>query len=162
MKTLTVIDTPTMFFKCTGGHALAAALARLLWERQQKTFEQDGIDLLVAVPRHWTRRLTRDHDTPQTLGEVLARRLKVRFGRHILAKVRRTPAQAGLPPSKRRVGPKRAFQVRSSSRISSGTLLLVDDILTTGSTVNEASKALRRAGARRVVVAVLARSLGRR
>jgi predicted amidophosphoribosyltransferase len=71
-----------------------------------------------------------------------------------------TPAQSGLSPRERRANLRGAFQVRSGAELSGKCILLVDDILTTGTTAHEASKALRRADAERVVVAVVARGLG--
>jgi ComF family protein len=147
--------------KQNGGRPLAAAMAGFLWERQRSTLEQAGVDFVVAVPQHWTRRVWSSHNTSETLAEVLARRLKVGFDRNILAKVRRTPAQTSLPPYRRRSNLRRAFRVRGKPALADLTILLVDDVLTTGTTANEVSRALRRGGAERVIVAVLARGIGR-
>jgi ComF family protein len=146
--------------KQPGGRPLAAALAGLLWERHGAALTAAGIDVVAAVPRHWTQRLGRAHNTAETQGEVLARRLQVEFGRHILAKVRRTPAQSSLPATQRRTNLRRAFQVRGNWLLEGASVLLVDDVLTTGSTANEVSRALQRGGAKRIVVAVSARGIG--
>jgi ComF family protein len=143
------------------GQPLAAAIAGLLWERQQHALETAELDLVVAVPRHWTRRLWTEPNAAETLAETLARRLQVEFGRHILAKVRRTPPQSKLRPYRRRSNLRRAFRVRQPDAVKGATVLLVDDILTTGTTANEISRALRKSGAHRVIVAVPARGIGR-
>ena len=143
------------------GRPLATALAGFLWEHQRATLEQAGVDLVAAVPHHWTRRVWSNHNTSETLAEALAHRLKVGFDSNILAKVRSTPSQVSLPSYRRRSNLRRAFRVRGKPALADLTILLVDDVLTTGTTANEVSRALRQSGAERVVVAVLARGIGR-
>ncbi|MCH7688446.1 MAG: ComF family protein [Planctomycetes bacterium] len=140
---------------------LAAALGELLWEWDGEELHQAGVDLVVPIPQYWTRRFQRSHNPAETLGRVLARRLQVEFHTHILTKVRRTPAQSSLTPPQRRANLRGAFRVRRASELKGRSVLLVDDVFTTGTTANEASKVLRKAGAERVVVAVSARGLGR-
>ena len=155
-----LLRSATLRSKEPGGQPLAAALADLLWENQREGLQQTEADWVVSVPQHWTRRIRRGHNASETLAEVLARRLKVDFAPHILSKARMTPAQTSLTAAQRRVNLRGVFRARGTSVLSGATVLLVDDVLTTGTTANEASKVLRRAGARRVVVAVLARGLG--
>jgi ComF family protein len=140
---------------------LAAALGELLWEWDGEELHQTEVDLVVPIPQYWTRRFQRSHNPAETLGRVLARRLQVEFHTHILAKVRMTPAQSSLTSPQRRANLRNAFRVRRASELKGRSVLLVDDVLTTGTTANEASKVLRKSGAERVVVAVSARSLGR-
>lgn len=143
------------------GRPLAAVLAGLLWERDRAVFEAADIDVVVPVPQHWSGRFLRGHNAAETIGEVLASRLKVDFFRHILSKVRRTPAQTSLPPSRRRSNLRGAFRVRGRSPLAGETVLLTDNILTTGTTANEVARMLWRGGAERVIVAVAARGIGR-
>jgi ComF family protein len=147
--------------KRASGQPLAAAVAGLLWERQQEALKSEQIELVVAVPKHWTQRIGVRPNAAETLAEALARRLQVEFGRHILTKVRRTLPQSKLPSYRRRSNLRRAFRVRQPDAIKGATVLLVDDILTTGTTANEVSRALRKSGADRVIVAVPARGIGR-
>ena len=142
--------------KSPGSEPLMAAVANLLWEQERNAFHQAGVDLVLPVPRYWMQRITRPHNPAATLARVLARRLKVDFSTHILCKTRKTPDQSSLSSQQRRMNLRNAFRVRGTSRLAGLTILLVDDILTTGTTANESSKALRRAGAKRVVVAVAA------
>ena len=155
------LKTACLRAKKSDGQPLASAVAGLLWERQQHSLEAAQIDLVVAVPRHWTRRLWMEPNAAETLAEALARRLQVEFGMHILAKVCRTPPQSKLRPYRRRSNLRRAFRVRQPDALKGATVLLVDDILTTGTTANEISRALRKSGADRVIVAVPARGIGR-
>jgi ComF family protein len=134
---------------------LAAALANLLWRRERSKLEKANIDLVVPVPQFWMQRIWRPHNSAATLAMVLARCLKVDFSSHILSKTRWTPDQSSLSAPQRRANLRRAFRTRRA-RLAGRRVMLVDDILTTGTTATEAAKALRRAGAANVVVAVAA------
>jgi predicted amidophosphoribosyltransferase len=142
------------------GGPLTAGLAGLLWETYDHVLRDAEADVVLGVPHHWRDRIRLGHLPPQTMAEVLGRRLSIRAGGHILAKRRRTPAQASLQPARRRTNLKDAFVVTGRARLNGLTVLLVDDILTTGTTADRVSRALREAGAVRIVVAVLARGLG--
>lgn len=136
---------------------LAAALTNLVWLQQRDEFDDEPIDVVVPVPRHWMRRVTRSHHAAETIARVLARRLGKPLGQRLLSKIRRTPDQSDLTAANRRLNLRRAFTVRSRPRSLVGkTVLLVDDILTTGTTANECSRALLKAGAAKVIVAVIA------
>ncbi|MGH7199330.1 MAG: ComF family protein, partial [Planctomycetaceae bacterium] len=91
------------------GAALTAAAAELLFERERLSLLAANIELVLPVPQHWTRRVWHGHNVAETIGRVLARRLRADFSGHILAKVRRTPKQTTLPPSARRTNLRGAF-----------------------------------------------------
>jgi ComF family protein len=150
--------------KFSAGEELGAALAELLWEREETALVRESPDVVVPMPHHWTDSLRRTLHLPETVATILARRLRVHLGTHILAKVRRTQKQFGLPPSRRRTNLQGAFRVprRCLTGVRGRRILLVDDVLTTGTTADRASRALREAGAAAVVVAVIARGLGSR
>jgi predicted amidophosphoribosyltransferase len=139
---------------------LTAGLSELLFEAHEATLVGAEIDLIVPVPHHWWDRLTRAHLPPVTMAGVLSRRLSIPVGAHILAKRRRTPAQSSLSPVRRRRNLRGAFSAVRGQPLGGRTVLLTDDILTTGATADEAARVLRRAGAGRVLVAVLARGIG--
>lgn len=141
---------------------LAAGLAEVTWFFESAALEAEVIDVVMPIPQHWTHGLFRAHHAADTVAEVFARRLQVPLDSHILRKVRRTLPQASLPPYQRRTNLKKAFAVRDPSSLAGATVLLADDVMTTGATVHEAAKVLRAAGTRRIVVAVLARGLGQR
>ena len=88
--------------------------------------------------------------------------MQVPVSSHILRKVRWTRPQARLKPSERRSNLRRAFATAGKDSFAGATVLLADDVMTTGTTAHEAARQLRLAGAARVVVAVVARGLGRR
>jgi len=150
------LRTACLMAKNPTGALLGRALTDLFVEVKGTALASHSFDAIVPVPEHWLKRLVRPQYAAETIACELSRRLKVRLATGILAKRRWTPKQARSSAAKRRQQQRGAF--RTSKRISlrGQTVLLVDDILTTGATADEAARMLKRAGARRVVVAVLA------
>lgn len=141
--------------KNPSGALLAKTLVNLLVDAQQIRLSQQTFDAIVPVPEHWLKRLVRSQYAAETMARQIATRLKVRLATDILAKARWTPKQAKSSPVQRRQQQQDAFRAVKSS-LQGQSILLVDDILTTGATADAAAKALKRAGAKRVVVAVVA------
>lgn len=143
------------------GAGVVAGLAELVYRRNQSRWTELAPDLVVPVPLHRWQALWRPHNPAELLALHWARRLNIPCATHILQKRRWTAAQSGLTPAQRRVNLKNVFSISDPQTVVGRTVLLADDVLTTGSTANEASRSLQAAGARRVVVAVIARGLGR-
>lgn len=148
--------------KATGGSSLSRGLAAVFVAQQRSDFEEFAIDLAVPVPEHWTRRLFHPHYAAETLSREVSRQLRIHWTRRLLTKLRRTPKQATSPTVQRRQQQNGSFGVNRRFDLAGKTILLVDDILTTGSTANAAARALKRAGAKQVIVAVIAVSPLRR
>ena len=142
--------------------SLTLSMGCLLAERVREVLTEALPDLLVPVPAHWWKRLWRGVNGPDLLVEAMGRQLKLPSADDVLGCRRRTHKQGTLMPSERVANVRDAFAFNSDYDISGVHVLLVDDILTTGSTASEAARTLRRAGAARVTVAVVARGVGLR
>ena len=140
-------------FKYEGWRALARPLARLLEDR----LAVDGIPggVLVPVPLHPSRRHVRGYNQSELIARELARSLRLPLAAG-LARVRDTPPQVGLDRIHRRDNVKGAFQWRAG-HLAREPVLLVDDVATTGATLEACAKALKAAGAGSVTGIVLAR-----
>ncbi len=140
------------------GEPLAAATGCLLWKHRAGELGDFGPDLVVPVPVHWRRRFQRASNSPEVVAAVLGRGLGVPV-RRLLVRWRATPPQAALPVGKRFENVRGAFRIRRRNGLTEGaSVLLVDDILTTGATCSEAAGVLKRAGAARVMAVVIARA----
>lgn len=148
--------------KNSGAEPLAAGLGELLWECESEALRAAKVDVVVPVPRHWLRRFYHSHNAAHTLGAVWAGWLHVPLASHILVKRRWTRPQARLTPHERRQNLRNVFQAVPSQGLAGAVVLLADDVMTTGTTAHESAKVLVQAGAARVIVAVVARGLGRR
>lgn len=118
-----------------------------------------GADLLVPVPLHWTRLVWRRFNQSALLAQALSRASGVRCLPDLLVRHRRTPMQGALGRRQRQRNVKRAFAVRArlAGDVRGARIVLVDDVLTTGATLEECARALRRAGAAEVRALALAR-----
>jgi ComF family protein len=115
-------------------------------------------DLIVPVPMHRWRLLRRKFNQAALLAGELARITPVPSDPLVIERIKSTPAQVGLTAAERRRGLSGAFRVPEAarSRIADRKLVLVDDVITTGSTAAACARVLRRAGAARVDVLALA------
>jgi len=143
--------------KHLAGEGLADLLGRTFAECRGAAIRAAGVELVTPVPLHWWRKWTRGYNQSEAVGRELAAALDVAFAPNLLRRVRWTPQQAQPTREARRENVKGAFRLHGSARIAGRTVLLLDDVMTTGSTLGEAARTLRAGGAGRVVVAVLAR-----
>ncbi|MBC8570780.1 ComF family protein [Zongyangia hominis] len=137
-------------FKYYGQRHLAAPLAQLMAGRVREAFPGERFDLLVPVPMHRLERREREYNHSALLARELSRRLGVPCREKALSKVRETRRQRGLTGAERRQNLRDAFTPGKGVTLAGKTVLLIDDVLTTGSTAEECAKALKSAGAKGV------------
>jgi len=123
--------------------------------RRTEWFEE--VEVIAPVPLHWTRRAARRFNQSKLLARAIARESGKRLAGRVLRRTRRTRPQAFLPASERVENVRGAFGVRRPERVRGRSVLLVDDVMTTCATASECARALVKAGAGRVHVAVFAR-----
>jgi ComF family protein len=124
-------------------------------------------ELIAPVPLHWRRLFTRRYNQALLLARSLSRQRSAmesipgtaKLAPDLLRRARFTGSQAGLKAQERRTNVRRAFELhpRWAEAVRDRTVLLVDDVLTTGATVEACTQVLQRAGARHVDVLTLAR-----
>jgi len=112
---------------------------------------------VVPVPLHPRRLRERGFNPAALLARCVARERGGHFDAGLLERVRDTPSQTGLARRARRANVRGCFRVRAGAAVPP-VVWLVDDVVTTGSTLAEAARALRRAGAREVVAVCIART----
>jgi competence protein ComFC len=132
---------------------LARPLGRLLAEAVPG---EEKFDAIVPVPLHWLRRWHRGFNQSEILARSLGRQLGVPLV-FALRRTRSTQAQAGLSNTARRQNVAQAFRSRSRHLVAGKRVLLVDDVMTTGSTAAACARTLKQAGAARVTLVTVAR-----
>jgi ComF family protein len=117
----------------------------------------ERLDVIVPTPLHWWRRWRRGFNQSELLAREVSRRTGAPM-RAALVRARATSTQAGLSNSARRRNVAGAFRARGASKAWAGqNVLLIDDVMTTGSTAAACATALKRAGAARVALLTIAR-----
>ncbi len=141
-------------FKFNEKTELVPRLAQMLKQTLAVSHIYQSADVIVPVPLHWRRKIKRGYNQ----AHLLARHIKSPEKRLStdLVRVRNTEQQWDLTPAQRRRNVKGAFAVRKGHPFADKTVLLIDDITTSGATLNECAKALKAAGAQTVFAAVLA------
>lgn len=133
------------------GLVTAQALADFVAERDP--------ELIVPVPLHVRRLRDRGFNQAVLLGEVLEREWRIPLHRRAMQRIRWTEPQIDLSAEERRDNVKGAFRVGDAAAVAGRRVLLLDDVFTTGSTVEECARVLRKSGASGVVVVTVARAL---
>jgi ComF family protein len=114
----------------------------------------EEIEMFVPVPLHWRRRLSRGYNQAELIAKKLRHpRAKTSYD---LARIRNTKMQPAVDFKKRLANVRGAFAVRRGHRFEGKTVCVVDDVKTTGATLNECAKTLKEAGAKKVYAIVLA------
>ena len=134
------------------------ALARTMARYMAPLISADARDaILVPVPLHRSRLWQRGFNQSALVAAELARRTGLKSDHRLLKRVKRTPALKGMSLTQRRRTVAGAFSVHPKAELEGRTIVLVDDVLTTGSTTNACARALQRAGAVRVELICWAR-----
>ena len=120
---------------------------------------QCTVDLIVPVPLHIRRLRERGFNQALLLARELSKQTGIPCEQRSLRKIKDTPFQTALKGRERRKNLKAAFRVKKTEEIEGKSVLLVDDVYTTGTTVNECARTLLEAGAATVGVLTLARAM---
>lgn len=121
-------------------------------ERLRRT----SVDAFVPVPLHPARRREREFNQAEVLAQLLSRRSGIPM-EACLERIRYTTTQTRLDRHERMENLRGAFRVRHTSQVTGRHLILIDDVFTTGSTVEECARVLRAAGAASIRVLTVAR-----
>ena len=137
------------------GSLLARAIAELNEERE------DGMPLVVPVPLHSSKRRERGFNQTELIARAAVEHLpqRVQLAVGLLRRQRPTHSQVGLTREERVANMRDAFRVTAADRVKGRAVIVVDDVMTTGTTISECARVLKKAGARRVWAATVARVL---
>ena len=147
-------------FKYREGKELAGPLGEALTRFAARHLPPEGIDAVVPVPLAPSRQRERGFNQAELLAKALSRTFRWELVKNALVRVRETVPQIALSREERRQNVEEAFRNRRENRLFGKRLLLIDDILTTGATVNACADALKETGAVSVCVLTLARGQG--
>ncbi|HIJ81026.1 MAG TPA: ComF family protein [Desulfuromonadales bacterium] len=137
---------------------LRRPLALLIIEHLGTFLNAGRFDMIIPVPLHRSRLRSRGFNQAILLGSLLAERLSLPMPVNLLDRIRKTEQQVDLTAAQRRQNVKGAFAVIVPERVREKRIILLDDVMTTGSTVDECALELKKSGSVGVSVVTIARA----
>ncbi len=139
---------------------VVAPLGGMLAEAMLELVTNDRPPLLIPVPLHKNRRSSRGFNQAELIARAAMKRLQrpLELGTDVLVRQRETVSQVGLSREERMANVHGAFRVTRRDRVKGRTVIVVDDVMTTGTTLSECARVLKQAGAERVWAATVARA----
>ena len=141
--------------------SIARLFGQWMTEGLQRFWGSSFFDLLIPVPLHVSRLRERGFNQALLLADEISHRTGIPCEKRLLLKIKPTVPQIHLSGGEREKGIKGVFRVAQEDRVQKKSILLIDDVFTTGATVNECSKVLLASGAQRVDVLTLAHAVKR-
>ncbi len=158
------VDQLIWRFKYKGNLVAGRVLAQLLAKNIRALHKTEGAikpDFIIPVPLHWRRRFSRGFNQACELAVVVGRQLEIPVTKRLIKRVIHTPAQQSVNRKQRQSNTPHSFVVRATKpecEIKGRSFAIIDDVMTTGSTVNAIARLLVKNGAAQVVVWAIART----
>ncbi|MFH1093253.1 MAG: ComF family protein [Candidatus Omnitrophota bacterium] len=144
-------------FKYKRKFKIGRNLSRIMLTFLREHCSVDSIDLITAVPLHSSKLKERGFNQAEIFAEFIRLSLNLPASFDNLKRIRKTKSQYQLPLAKRQVNILGAFDCTDKVFFKNKSILIVDDIFTTGATLNECSRVLKNAGAKKVLALTMAR-----
>lgn len=136
---------------------LTSLLTNMLAQAGNDLFPE--IDILIPVPLHRFRLMKRKYNQAALLAKSLSAYIHKPFVTGVLRRVKSTQSQGHMKKAERKKNVSQAFSVKNNQKLIGKHVLLIDDVMTSGATLNECAKVLKKAGAKEVSYLTLARVL---
>lgn len=141
-----------------GKPGLGRHLAKFMIQYLPSDLNLNTFDRIIPVPLHENRKRWRGFNQSEILGKFLGQHYQIPLDTHHLYRIKETQPQVELTGRERIKNVRGAFVVQRAEDLEGKKVVLVDDVFTTGSTVNESSRMLKKAGVREILVLTLARA----
>lgn len=151
-----IIKKALVKYKFSNRPSFYRTFARLMHVSLKNMTNCRNFDIIMSVPLHKARERDRGYNQAQLISKALAKEMGMGDKSWLLSRVRNTGNQSLLAQKQRLVNIKDAFKVTDINKVRGKSILLIDDVLTTGATVNECSRVLKEAGALDITVGVIA------
>lgn len=135
---------------------IARTIGEIMWDRMLTEFEAEELaaeyDIICPVPVHRDRKIKRGYNQAALIAEEFAKRSGIKYEGELMNRTHQTSAMKSMTPDERKENIRNAFEVRKScsDRIRGAKILIIDDIYTTGATVDEVASVLNACGAKEV------------
>ena len=114
-------------------------------------------DIIIPVPMFNKKKRNRGYNQTELITNKISKKLNIQTSNKILIKIKNTKTQSTLKEKQRWQNVQNAFGIKNSDLIKNKNIILFDDIITTGATINECAKILKQNGAKKVIIVALAK-----
>lgn len=142
-------------FKYQGRFELASLFANLLaqqWQKLNLALKTSPVDLVLSVPLHISKWQIRGYNQAHLIAKPFAQRLQLPYDESAIIRTKKSTSQVGQTGNQRRNNLAKAFTLTNRLPLNTKHIILIDDVLTTGSTASEVSQLLKQAGVAKVTV----------
>jgi competence protein ComFC len=146
-------------YKFDGLTGISSFLGKLILQKYLYDDRLGGEDMIIAVPLHRTRLRERGFNQSELLAKYLSRYVSIPVAADVMFRIKNTDPLYEMTIEQRQKNLRGAFRIKDKSRIKDKTILVIDDIYTTGSTSYEVAKTLKKAGAMKVHILTVCRVL---
>lgn len=151
-----IIKEALIRYKFFNRPSFGRTFAQLVYDRINEMPDWGKVDIIISVPLHRKKEQKRGYNQSHLISKQLGGLLGIEVNRTLLIRTKNTDSQSLLNRGERLQNVKDAFQVTDINSVNGKSILILDDILTTGTTLNECCKVLKNAGAGKVTAAVVA------
>ena len=144
-----------LYLKHADGHEVVPFMSNAML-RSIADFKED-IDCIIPVPLHKKRLLKRRYNQSADLSRCISKALNKKMYINVLLRVRNTESQGAKNFKKRYANIHGAFSTKNTKHIKDKTILLVDDVYTSGATITHCANTLKKAGAKKIIAVTFAR-----
>ena len=131
--------------------------ANLCLEEEQFREILNNYDIIISVPISKKRLKERGYNQSELIAKEISKKIQIQYKKNILLKTRNTVAQSTLNKEQREENARGIYEIRDVQKIYNKKILLVDDIYTTGSTVNECGRILKESNPQKIGILTLAK-----
>jgi len=136
--------------KYSNKFSVGKRLGELIAEKCKQEINTWSIDLIIPVPLHQLKKVNRGYNQSFYIAKGLGKSLNINVKQNILKRVKFTQTQTALTFTERQGNVENAFKTKKINLINGKNILLVDDVITTGATINECAKVLLEGGAEKI------------
>ena len=144
-------------YKFSNGAFLSNTFSKIILKNKNLCRNLKFYDIIIPVPMYKIKKQKRGYNQTELITKKIAKNLELQEDSKILLKIKNTKTQSKLNEKQRYENIKNVFNIKDNEKIKNKNIILFDDIITTGATINECARILKQNGATKVVVLAIAK-----
>lgn len=152
-----IIRKEILAFKFFDKPKIGKAFAKIIVKNEKVCGKIEFCDIIIPVPMSKIKKAQRGYNQTEILANEISKNFELEYSNNILIKIKNNKRQSSLSKLERLKNVEGVFKIQNEIELKNKKIILIDDIFTTGATLNECAKMLKMAGARQVIALVIAK-----